>query len=48
MTSHALDLFKVQEAKIITGTVTSVPANVGKLAFDGLTTSMFVSYTDDN
>jgi len=47
-TSHSLDLFKVQESGIITGTVTSVPANIGKLAFDGLTTTMFVSYTNDN
>ena len=47
-TTHSLDLYKVQSSSVIKGTVTSVPANVGLLAFDGITTTMYASYTSDN
>lgn len=47
-TSHSLDLYKVQSSSVIKGTVTSIPANVGLLAFDGITTTNYASYTADN
>jgi len=42
-TTHSLDTFKVEQAHVMTGTVTSIPANLGALAFDGSTTTQFTS-----
>ena len=47
-TTHSLDTYMVEQAKLITGTVTSLPVSDGVLAFDGITSTMFVSYTSNN
>ena len=47
-TSHSLDLFKVQQSAVIKGTVTSLPVDIGALAFDGITSTMFISASTDN
>ena len=45
---HSLDDYKVEEAQKIYGTVSSLPADVGKLAFDGITSTKYASTSDDN
>lgn len=47
-TSNSLNLFKVQASEQIKGTVTSLPANIGSLAFDGITSTDYKSSSNDN
>jgi hypothetical protein len=45
---HSLDNFKVEQSQQISGTVTSLPTSMGQFAFDGITSTMYKSNTDDN
>ena len=46
-TTHSLDDYKVSDAQVMTGTVTSNPVENGKLAFDGITSTQFTSNTNN-
>ena len=46
--SHSLDTWMVEESQVIYGTAESNPAGQGTNAFDGLTTTQFVSASTDN
>jgi len=47
-TTHSLDTYKVEEAQIISGTVTSLPEYEGQRAFDGITNTRFYSIFNNN
>ena len=46
--SHSLDTWMVEELQVVYGTVESNPAGQGANAFDGITTTQFVSASTDN